>query len=43
MTNQHVFRANQHDANPESPDYENFRHFFGWVNVDTVRKTIVGT
>ena len=40
MTNQHVFRANQHDVSPETPDYEKFRHYFGWVNVDTVQKTM---
>ena len=40
MTNQHVFRDNQHDVSPETPDYENFRHYFGWVNVNTVQKTM---
>ena len=40
MTNQHVFRANQHDVSPETPDYENLRRCFGWVHVDTVQKTM---
>ena len=40
MTNQHVFRANQHDVSPEAPDYEIFRLYFGWVNVDTVQNTM---
>ena len=40
MTNQHVFRANQHDVSPETPDYEKFRPYFGWVNVVTVQKTM---
>ena len=40
MTNQHVFRANQHDVSPETPDYEKIRLYFGWVNVDTVQKTM---
>ena len=40
MTNQHVFRANQHDVSPETPDYEKFRPYSGWVNVDTVQKTM---
>ena len=40
MTNQHVFRANQHDVSPETPDYGNFRPYFGWVNVNTVQKTM---
>ena len=38
MTNQHVFRANQHDVSPETPDYAKFRPYFGWINVDTVQK-----
>ena len=40
MANQHVIRTNQHDVSPETPDYENFRPYFGWVNVDTVQKTM---
>ena len=40
MTNQHVSRANQHDISPETPNYEKFRPYFGWVNVDTVQKTM---
>ena len=40
MANQHVFRTNQHDVSPENPDYEKFRPYFGWVNVDTVQKTM---
>ena len=40
MANQHVFRTNQHDVSPETPDYEKFRPYFGWVNVDTVQKTM---
>ena len=40
MANQHVFRTNQHDVSPETPDYESFRPYFGWVNVDTVQKTM---
>ena len=40
MANQHVFMTNQHDGSPETPDYEKFRPYFGWVNVDTVEKTM---
>ena len=40
MTNPHVFRTYQHDAQQEAPDYEKFRPYFGWVNVDTVQKTM---
>ena len=40
MTNQHDFRTYQHAVNHEAPDYEKFRPYFGWVNVDTVQKTM---
>ena len=40
MTNQHVFRTYQHDVSHVAPDYEKFRPYFGWVNVDTVQKTM---
>ena len=40
MTNQHVFRTYQHDVSHEAPDYEKLRPYFGWVNVDTVQKTM---
>ena len=40
MTNQHVFRTYQHDISHVAPDYEKFRPYFGWVNVDTVQKTM---
>ena len=38
MANQHDFRTYQHDVKHEAPDYEKFRPYFGWVNVDTVQK-----
>ena len=40
MTNQHHFRTYTHDVIHETPDYENFRPSFGWVNVGTVQKTM---
>ena len=40
MANQHVTRTNQHAVNNETPDYEKFRLYFGWVDVDTVQKTM---
>ena len=40
MTNQHVFRTYQHDVSNETPDNGNFRPYFGWVDVDTVQKTM---
>ena len=40
MANQHEFRTYQHAVNHEAPVYEKFRPYFGWVNVDTVQKTL---
>ena len=40
MANQHEFRTYQHAVNHEAPDFEKFRPYFGWVNVDTVQKTM---
>ena len=34
------FRTYKHDVIPETPDYEKFRPYFGWVNVDTSQKTM---
>ena len=39
MANQHEFKTYQHDFKHEAPDYEKFRPYFGWVNVDTVQKS----
>ena len=40
MANQHEFRTYQHHVTHEAPDYEKIRPYFGWVNVDTVQKTM---
>ena len=40
IANQHDFRTYQHAVKHEAPDYEKFRPYFGWVNVDTVQKTM---
>ena len=40
IANQHDFRTYQHDVTHEAPDYKKFRPYFGWVNVDTVQKTM---
>ena len=40
MANQHDFRTYQHDVKHEVPDYEKFRPYLGWVNMDTVQKTM---
>ena len=34
------FRNYQQHAIHEAPDYEKFRPYFGWVDVDTVQKTM---
>ena len=38
MTNQHGFRTYQHDISHETPDYEKFRLYFGWVKWTLFRK-----
>ena len=38
--NQHVIRSNKHVVNNDTPDYEKFRPYFGWVNIDTVQKSM---
>ena len=40
MDNQHVLKTNQNAINNDIPDYEKFMPYFGWVNVDTVLKTM---
>ena len=40
IANQHDYRPYQHAVKHEAPDYEKFRPYFGWVNVDTVQKTM---
>ena len=40
MANQHEFRTCQHDVTHETPDYENLRPYFGWVNVYTAQNTM---
>ena len=40
IANQYEFRTSQHAVNHETPDYEKFRPYFGWVNVDTDQKTM---
>ena len=40
MANQHELRTYQHAVNHEAPEYEKFRPYFGWVNVDTVQRTM---
>ena len=40
MANQHDFGTYQHAVNHEAPDYEKFRPYIGWVNVDTVQKIL---
>ena len=35
-----TIRANQYVINNDTPDFEKLRPYFGWVNVDTVQKTM---
>ena len=38
--NLHVFRRNKHVVINDTPDYENLRSYFGWVNADIVQKLL---
>ena len=40
QANCHVIRSSQHVVNNDTPDYEKLTSYFGWVNVDTLPKTI---
>ena len=40
IVSQHVVRSNQHVVNNDTPDYEKLRLYFGWVNIDTIQKTM---
>ena len=35
--------ANMHHVKAETPDYDKYRHYFGWVNMDTIRDTFKNT
>ena len=32
-----ITQANQHNVKSETPDYDKYRPYFGWVNTDTIR------
>ena len=38
-----ITQAHQHDIKSETPDYEKYRLYFGWVNTDTIRDTFKNT
>ena len=38
-----TIQANKHDVKPETPDYDKYRIYFGWVNTDTIRDTFKNT
>ena len=38
-----TIQANKHDVQPETPDYDKNRPYFGWVNIDTIRDTFKNT
>ena len=38
-----TIQANMHDVKPDTPDYDKYRPYFGWVNTDTIRDTFKNT
>ena len=38
-----ITQANQHNVESETPDYDEYRPYFGWVNTDTIRDTFKHT
>ena len=38
-----TIQANKHDVKPETPDYDKYRPYFGWVNTHTIRNTFKNT
>ena len=38
-----ILQANQHHVKSETPDYDKYRPYFGWVNTDTIRDTFKNT
>ena len=38
-----IIQANKHHVKSETPDYDKYRPYFGWVNTDTIRDTFKNT
>ena len=38
-----ITQAHKHDVKSETPDYDKYRPYFGWVNTDTIRDTFKNT
>ena len=38
-----ITQAHKHDVKSETPDYDKYRPYFGWVNTDTIRDTFKTT
>ena len=38
-----TIQANKYDIKPETPDYDKYRPYFGWVNTDAIRDTFKNT
>ena len=38
-----IIQDNKHHLKSETPDYDKYRPYFGWVNTDTIRDTIKNT
>ena len=37
------FQANKHQIKSETPEFDKYRPYFGWVNADTIRNTFKHT
>ena len=38
-----ITQAHKHEVKSETPDYDKYRPYFGWVNTDTIRDTFKNT
>ena len=38
-----ITQAHKHDVKSETPDYDKYRPYFGWVNTDTIWDTFKNT
>ena len=38
-----ILQANKHHVKSETPDYDKYRLYFGWVNTDTIMNTFKNT
>ena len=38
-----LIQASKHQIKSETPEFDKYRHYFGWVNADTIRDTFKHT